>query len=120
MLASYRPRVEAPSQSQSIDRSEGTRSPSYAFVSNCRLTPYQSYMNVRVASIVFAQRTGVGHGSSLPIVSDTRPGRTQIFSMYALEGDGMSVDAPIVLKNSKKSRPSKQILGSINSSRSCR
>ena len=40
-------------------------------------------------------------GSSLPIVSDTRPGRTQIFWMYALEGDRVSVDAPIVLKDSK-------------------
>jgi hypothetical protein len=63
MQVLYRKQAEAPSQSQSIDRSEGTHSPSYAFLSNCRLNAYQSYTNVLVASIVFAQHVrGVGNG----------------------------------------------------------
>jgi hypothetical protein len=63
MQVLYRQQAEARFQSQSIDRFEGTRSPSYAFLSNCRLNAYQSYMNAWVASIVFAQHVrGVGNG----------------------------------------------------------
>ena len=46
-------------------------------------------------------RAGVGLGKFASDISDTRPGRTQIFWMYALQGDRASVDAPIVLKDSK-------------------
>ena len=59
-------------------------------------------MNAWAAPIVFAHHVrAYDMGSSLPIVSDTRPGRTQMFWMYALEGDRVSVDASSALKDSK-------------------
>jgi hypothetical protein len=59
MQASYRPRGEARVHSQSIDRSEGTHSPAYAFVADCSLNTIQTYINARVAAIAFARRAQV-------------------------------------------------------------
>jgi hypothetical protein len=64
----------------------------------------KSYMNVQVASIVFAQpvrrRTWEVR---FRLFLTLGPGRTQIFWMYALEGDRVSVDASSVLKDRKVS-----------------
>ena len=79
MQVLYRKQAEAPSQSQSIDRSEGTRSPSprlFPIVAQCLSKPTHDRW---VASIVFAQQVRTQDmGSSLPIVSEL--GRAELKS----------------------------------------